>query len=337
MVASAQFEDRSAFQKLGGWTGNSMGIVKATEGTGFTDANFAANWASLKRAGIPRGAYHFFHPGAAVLPQIAFFLATVADHGLEPGDVLALDQEIWVGAAGETLDTHAAPARMATSLVTQVHPEFTGEAVASSLGTVVKQALDEIRAGGAVAVGPGHTPVWLYTMGSMLTALSDCTGYDLWIAHPGALAPSVPPWKTWRAWQYGAGAPGGGDKDAFNGTHDDLMRYIDSFHVHTPPPPPPPPPGKAAQPAKVSASAKFTNATIKWSGAKFPAGVTGGFKVDIVDAVTGVHEQPSAELPPTATEHKFGGLKKRHTYKLGVYAQPGAPGSHSTWVTVKTL
>lgn len=335
MVASAQFEDRSGFQSVGGWQGNSMGIVKATEGLSFTDSTFAANWANLKKAGLPRGAYHFFHPGLPVVPQIGFFLATVASHGLEHGDVLALDQEIWVGAAGEMAMEGHSLSRMHTSLVSAEHPEFTAAVAASSLGSIVKQALDEIKAGAAVAAGPGHTPVWLYTMGSMLGPLSPCTGYGLWIAHPGTSAPSVPPWATWRAWQYTAGGgPGGGDKDAFNGTHDDLMAYIRTFQD---PVPPPPPPGKATQPSKVWASTRFTNATINWSGARFPAGVPGGFKVDIVDAGTGVHVQPSVELPPAAVSHKFGGLKFRHKYKLGVYAQPGAPGSHSQWVTARTL
>jgi hypothetical protein len=144
----------------------------------------------------------------------------------------------------------------------------------------------------------------------------------------------VSPWKTWHAWQYeSGGGPGGGDRDAFNGTHDEMLAYFAGFRTT---PPPPPPPGKATQPSTVTASAAFTNATIHWSGAKFPSGVSGGFKADIVDPVTGVHVQPSQELPETATSCKFGHLKFRHTYKLGVYAQPGAPGSHSQWVTVKT-
>ena len=36
--------------------------IKATEGTGYTDPCFTANWQSAQSAGLLRGAYHYFHP-----------------------------------------------------------------------------------------------------------------------------------------------------------------------------------------------------------------------------------------------------------------------------------
>lgn len=51
--------------------------IKATEGGDHRDRNFAANWSGARRAGIARGAYHFFtlcRPGA---DQAANFIATV--------------------------------------------------------------------------------------------------------------------------------------------------------------------------------------------------------------------------------------------------------------------
>lgn len=50
--------------------------LKASEGTGFTDARFVENWAAADEAGIPRGGYHFFTlclPGAE---QAQHFLRT---------------------------------------------------------------------------------------------------------------------------------------------------------------------------------------------------------------------------------------------------------------------
>lgn len=239
MVASAQFEDRSNFQPVGPWTGNAMGIVKATEGLTYLDPTFAANWANLGRAGLPRGAYHFFHPGLPALPQMAFFLATVASQGLNPGDVLALDQELWVGGSGEMHDVSpAAPSRrrMHLELVTTSTAGHVVPAAATALGGTVRTALDAIRTGADVAAGPGMTPVWLYTFGSMLGTLASCTGYDLWIASPGSTPPGVAPWPAWRAWQYTAGGgPGGGDRDAFNGTVPDLHAYIGGFKPKPPP------------------------------------------------------------------------------------------------------
>ncbi len=51
--------------------------IKATEGGDWVDPRFVENWEGAGRAGIPRGAYHFFtfcRPGAE---QAANFLATV--------------------------------------------------------------------------------------------------------------------------------------------------------------------------------------------------------------------------------------------------------------------
>ena len=50
-------------------------IIKATEGTTYTDASFSANYDAATKAGLIRGAYHFAHPdsgsGAA---QANYFL-----------------------------------------------------------------------------------------------------------------------------------------------------------------------------------------------------------------------------------------------------------------------
>src|SRR5690348_14694718 len=40
-------------------SGRKFGIVKATEGTGYIDSSFAANWSAMKKAGVLRSAYHF--------------------------------------------------------------------------------------------------------------------------------------------------------------------------------------------------------------------------------------------------------------------------------------
>ncbi len=51
--------------------------IKASEGASHRDARFAANWRDAARAGLKRGAYHFFtlcQPGAA---QAHAFIATV--------------------------------------------------------------------------------------------------------------------------------------------------------------------------------------------------------------------------------------------------------------------
>ncbi len=59
-------------------------FVKATEGEEMKDSLFATNWAALKRVGILRGAYHFFHPRLSAFRQARNFIKTV---DLQPGDL----------------------------------------------------------------------------------------------------------------------------------------------------------------------------------------------------------------------------------------------------------
>jgi GH25 family lysozyme M1 (1,4-beta-N-acetylmuramidase) len=71
----------------------------------------------------------------------------------------------------------------------------------------------------------------VYTSLSVASVLGACTEFELWIAHPALDAPpSVAPWKNWRFWQWGfGGGPGGGDRDAYNGTLAELTEWINSF------------------------------------------------------------------------------------------------------------
>jgi lysozyme len=73
-------------------------IAKATEGSGFIDAQFARNWSEAKRVGIRRAAYHFARPdlGNAAQDEARWFLSQLGP--LDAGDRLALDYEVdWDG------------------------------------------------------------------------------------------------------------------------------------------------------------------------------------------------------------------------------------------------
>jgi lysozyme len=59
-------------------------FIKATEGSGFTDANFKTNWVQSKAAGIAHGAYHYFIPWVEASKQAELFKKTVK---LAPGDL----------------------------------------------------------------------------------------------------------------------------------------------------------------------------------------------------------------------------------------------------------
>lgn len=52
-------------------------FIKATEGGDYTDPAFAANWSGSSRAGIRRGAYHFYRPQTDAAAQAQQFLRVV--------------------------------------------------------------------------------------------------------------------------------------------------------------------------------------------------------------------------------------------------------------------
>ncbi|MGA0556757.1 glycoside hydrolase family 25 protein [Larkinella sp. VNQ87] len=58
-------------------------FVKATEGATLIDRRFKHNWQEARKAGLRRGAYHFYHPKRDPEKQARNFIKTVT---LQPGD-----------------------------------------------------------------------------------------------------------------------------------------------------------------------------------------------------------------------------------------------------------
>src|SRR6266403_2587567 len=67
-------------------------FVKATEGSSYTNAKFAAQWASAKTHAKVRGAYHFARPEASSGASQADRLLAVAK--VKAGEMLCLDLEV---------------------------------------------------------------------------------------------------------------------------------------------------------------------------------------------------------------------------------------------------
>jgi lysozyme len=250
-------EDRSSYQAVASWGGNFFGFAKATEGTGWSDPTFAANWANLKAAGKVRGAYHFFHPADDPLEQARFFVAGVKNRGgLVPGDVLIADVEITVGTDGlEDYGTARAVHRMHTGL--RARAASPRGLTAESVGPGARRFLDAVRD----AAGP-HCKVLLYTDVYMAqNLLGTCSGYPLFLAYY-ASAPVVPaPWKNWTFWQNGAKGAGGGDVDYFNGDEAHLRAWASPAPV-----PGPLPPDWAYPPVRrLTAAGGDTTVKLEWS------------------------------------------------------------------------
>lgn len=167
MTASAQGIDYSEYQApltAVNLKGMSFAWCKATNGAGGTDPNFAANWATIKGAGIVRGAYHELVPADDLSTQVSHFVLTVDGRGLEPGDMLAV--------------------------VASDYPGVTTD--------LVRSFCDQTRA----LTGP-NVAIVIYSDLSVAETLTTCTGYPLWVAYPSDTAPgSVAPWSDWLFWQW---------------------------------------------------------------------------------------------------------------------------------------
>ena len=194
-----------------GWTSSGKGfaILKATQGTSYTDADFAENWAALKSAGVVRGAYHFFDATVSGVDQANYFLQVVGT--IEPGDLPpTLDIECPVSGDSDCLgngNSGAAPAAQ----ITQAMNDFL---------TTVKTAT-------------GLTPI-VYSYGSWFSdngvTTTGLESYPLWLAdYSGTSCFDVPtPWTAATIWQYDSSGTVSGvnvDDDYFLGTAAQLATF----------------------------------------------------------------------------------------------------------------
>jgi lysozyme len=176
--------------------GHTYAFVKATEGETIKDPDFDSHWSALKRAGILRGAYHFYVTRDDPAVQAAFFNSAVT---FEPGD-LAPVLDI------ETLSKGAVP---------------------DSLVADIQVWLD------AVEKRSGAKPI-IYTSPRFANAnlKGRFGGYPLWVAEYEVPQPTVPAgWQGWHLWQWKENAPLSGveksaDLSRANRTGIDLSTLI---------------------------------------------------------------------------------------------------------------
>lgn len=186
-------------------------ISKATEGTTFTDNQFASDYATEKADGLVRGSFHYAQPAVPVTTAVAQadFYATTIGTLLETGDLPpVLDLEVTNGLLPRDLITW-----------TQT---FLAELMA--------------RTGRVPMIYTGRN-FWQSAMANS----SAFVRYPLWVADytPNATVPSSPligGWPTWTMWQWtGAGAlpgvTGPVDRDYFNGTPATLAGFADGTHA----------------------------------------------------------------------------------------------------------
>jgi len=207
--------------------GVSFAWAKATEGTGFTDANFAGNEVNAKAAGVLIGAYHFARPsqnpnitGANSADSEAAHYWSVAGNYVKAGSGYCVPMLDWE-------DTGATIAAGFTSSATM------SAWVIQWCNSVSNYA----RAAGIPGLKPViYTGVWYSQPGGTYPGLTTAvTNWPSWIAaypanpQPQTGGPSSSfPWPTWNLWQYADTNWSGGDSDVFKGT---LAGFTNMFVV----------------------------------------------------------------------------------------------------------
>jgi uncharacterized protein with LGFP repeats/GH25 family lysozyme M1 (1,4-beta-N-acetylmuramidase) len=216
--AIAQGLDVSHFQGTVDWAavtggGASFAYMKATEGTTFTDPQFATNYAGSAGAGLVRGAYHFALPdvssGAA---QANYFLA---------------------GGGGWVADGHTLP----PVLDIEYNPYGTADWPGWCYGQTPAQLTAWINDfTTTVHSRTNRWPVVYSTNGWW----SNCTANDpavavnspLWIARYNTDPGTIPPgWNTYTLWQYADSGTFPGDQDMFNGDATQVRAFAQGTNV----------------------------------------------------------------------------------------------------------
>jgi lysozyme len=175
------------------WAGHiSFAMVKATEGTDFTDPEFARNWSEAAEMGVFRFAYHFFRPGLDPATQAEFFIDTVKAQGLGPGDNLVMDFETTDG-------------------LPVIHVSFAAWVFAHSISNRVHNH---------------RLLIYTYPFFGEEGNCAKLAAWPLWVADYGVPIPlAPPPWADPTFWQYAPGGNGRPDQDEFIGTQTDLENF----------------------------------------------------------------------------------------------------------------
>ena len=174
--------------------GNEFAFIRISDGTGFRDPQFTANWAGARAAGMVRGIYQFFRPTQDVAAQADMVIAAVGTPA--PGDLPPV-----------------------------IDVEATGSLSPATLASKVRAWVDRVKA------GTGLDPIVYtgkYFWRDQVGGPTSFAGNALWIAQYTSLCPDLTaPWDTWAFWQYSesgkvAGMSGAVDLDRFNGSLDEL-------------------------------------------------------------------------------------------------------------------
>lgn len=198
--------DASRFQTFVDWdraraAGIEFAFLKATEGGDLKDRKFDDHWKKSRRAGIVRGAYHFYYFCTSPEVQARFFIRNVPRI---PGSLPpVLDME-W----------------------NPFSPTCRRRPDAATVRSEMKIWLDAVQAHYA------QRPIIYTTPGFYKDAgLDKLKGYEFWLRTTAKSPAEAFPGQPWRFWQYTAtgtlpNTPGSIDINVFNGSRDAWENWL---------------------------------------------------------------------------------------------------------------
>ncbi|TNJ47597.1 GH25 family lysozyme [Phaeobacter sp. B1627] len=182
-------------------SGVSFAWIKATEGGDFIDPEFRANWRAARRAGLRRGAYHFYYFCRTPEDQARWYIRNVPREAGTLPPVLDIE---W---------NHASPSCKRRPSGAQARRE-------------AERFLKLITA------HYGRRPV-LYTTVDFYrdTGIGQLKGVDFWLRSVAGHPEQVYPGAHWKFWQYTGtgsvpGVEGDVDLNAFAGTAENWLQWL---------------------------------------------------------------------------------------------------------------
>jgi GH25 family lysozyme M1 (1,4-beta-N-acetylmuramidase) len=313
-AASAPFgPDVSRWQHPGGkaisWSkvkkaGNSFAVIKATEGSTYTNSWYARDVAGARKAGLVVGAYHFARPTSSMSSAVsqATHFARVIGDVRRPGTMPPiLDLETTGGLGAGALVTWA-------QVFTETVRELTGRA----------------------PVVYTYVSFW----SSHMAGTDAFTRFPLWLAYYNThrYPPLIGGWDDHTMWQYTdrsaiSGISGRVDRNRFMGSAADLRAFADgSTPVEWPV-------GEPGSPTTVRASAKVRSASVSW----LPGATNGSLPSSYT--VTASPGGATTVVSGTRTMATVTGLSVGHAYTFTVRATNAAgtsgPSSASNRVVAR--
>jgi GH25 family lysozyme M1 (1,4-beta-N-acetylmuramidase) len=174
--------------------------VKATEGTTFLSATFAAQYSGAKAAGLYTGAYAFARPNTPALAQADYFI----DH------------------AGVARDGKTLPLMLDLEWPYKLNGAYVAPYPCFGISTTamvawIRAFVDEVKRRTGSPTLIYTTAAWWNQCTGSTTAFGD---QRLAVASYSSTPPATFPtsWSSWSVWQYAASGSLPGDQDVFNGS-----------------------------------------------------------------------------------------------------------------------